>query len=210
MLSDLNASDDMMDFMKARAYQTWMERKEAEQASFQRMERRLKEIDSELDATMEKYRQTKSEVVSQMLEQKADELAQERLRLTEKIGSKKDDTGIPSDEAFRTLFDSVQDVLKSPYETWKRGDTALKRTVTKLAFSGLVLYDRNNGFRTPNYSLPYQILHNVTEQRPVWWTQREQLRTLSRHDTPQVEHWHNLIAIMQEWRHALQEAKLAS
>jgi site-specific DNA recombinase len=76
-----------------------------------------------------------------------------KIVLAEKIAS----TGRPVrsfDETVRTAFD----FLASPWKLWSSERLEDKRTVLKLAFADRLTYVRNEGFRTPDFSLPFKAL----------------------------------------------------
>jgi hypothetical protein len=80
-------------------------------------------------------------------------LEDRKIVLAEKIAT----TGRPVrsfDETLRTAFD----FLASPCQLWTSERLEDKRTVLKLAFADRLAYVRNEGFRTPNFSLPFKTL----------------------------------------------------
>ncbi len=64
------------------------------------------------------------------------------------------------DETLRTAFD----FLASPWNLWTSERLEDKRTVLKLAFADRLAYVRNQGFRTPDFSLPFKALGGVGGQ----------------------------------------------
>jgi site-specific DNA recombinase len=86
-------------------------------------------------------------------------LEERQIFLAEKIAS----TGRPVrsfDETLRTAFD----FLASPCQLWASERLEDKRTVLKLAFADRLAYVRNEGFRTPNFSLPFKALGHFEGQ----------------------------------------------
>ena len=85
-------------------------------------------------------------------------LEDRKIVLAEKIAT----TGRPVrsfDETLRTAFD----FLASPWNLWSSERLEDKRTVLKLAFADRLAYVRNEGFRTPNFSLPFKTLDNFEQ-----------------------------------------------
>ena len=64
------------------------------------------------------------------------------------------------DETLRTAFD----FLASPCQLWTSERLEDKRTVLRLAFTERLAYVRNEGFRTPNLSLPFKSLGHFKQQ----------------------------------------------
>ena len=84
-------------------------------------------------------------------------LEDRKLVLLEKIGK----TGRPVrsfDETLRTAFD----FLASPWQLWTSERLEDKRTVLKLAFADRLVYTKKQGFRTPDFSLPFKALTQIS------------------------------------------------
>lgn len=52
-------------------------------------------------------------------------------------------------------------IIASPWKLWVSGNITLRRLVLKLAFADRIRYDRNNGARTANLSIPFKALDGV-------------------------------------------------
>ncbi len=53
--------------------------------------------------------------------------------------------------------------LANPWKLWETGHTTLRRIVLKLAFAERIQYDRKEGARTPQISLPFKALGGITD-----------------------------------------------
>ncbi len=58
---------------------------------------------------------------------------------------------------FGTALDITFNFLKSPYTYWMKDDLKAKHLVLKLVFAERIIYDRENGFGTANFSLPLRV-----------------------------------------------------
>ncbi len=65
------------------------------------------------------------------------------------------------DSAFRTAMV----FLGSPYKLWTSDRFDLKRMILKLAFAGQLEYMRENGFRTPETTLPFKVLADFSASK---------------------------------------------
>lgn len=86
-------------------------------------------------------------------------LEDRKIVLAEKIAT----TGRPVrsfDETVRTAFD----FLASPWQLWTSDRIEDKRTVLKLAFADRLAYTKKQGFRTPDFSLPFKALGHFEGQ----------------------------------------------
>lgn len=91
-------------------------------------------------------------------EKRIQTLEQERMVAKERIAA----CGRPVrgfDESFRTALD----FLASPWKLWASEALEDKRAVLKLAFADRLAYVRNEGFRTPDISLPFRVLTAMSQ-----------------------------------------------
>ena len=75
----------------------------------------------------------------------------------------------PSHKPVRTR----REFLANPWKIWTLEDFALKRTVLRLAFSGPLAYDRQEGYRTPRTSLPFKVLGGFNSGECKWCPRRD-------------------------------------
>ncbi len=76
------------------------------------------------------------------------------------------------DETVRTAFE----FLASPCKLWASARLEDKRTVLKLAFTDRLVYVRNEGFRTPSFSLPFKAL-SLTDGQGLQYGAPGRIRT---------------------------------
>ena len=87
-----------------------------------------------------------SRTVMSALEKRVDELEQRKLVLGESIAK----CGTPAkdcDESFRTALG----FLANPWNLWETDKLQDKRALLKLTFADQLRYNRETGFRTPDY-----------------------------------------------------------
>ena len=51
--------------------------------------------------------------------------------------------------------------LSNPWKIWDSGDLVLRKAVLGLTFSERLSNHRKEGYRTPNYSLPFKVLGGI-------------------------------------------------
>ena len=91
-------------------------------------------------------------------------MEKEKVILSEKIAN----TGKPLKTPVKTLGDVSRtslDFLANPHRIWASDRLEDKRAVLKLVFSEPLAYDREEGSRTPQFSLPFKELGEVLEQK---------------------------------------------
>ncbi len=119
----------------------------------------LAKVNSQVEQFLDRIADTTMPSVIAAYETRIKSLEDRKIMLTEKITT----TGRPVrsfDETLRTAFD----FLANPWKLWVSDRLEDKRTVLKLAFADRLAYVRNEGFRTPNFSLPFKALGNFEGQ----------------------------------------------
>ncbi len=86
-------------------------------------------------------------------EERIDQLEKQKLVALERAGSEPE-----KQRTFRGVFEHSLRFLSSPCKIWESGRFDLQRLVLKLAFPGHIQYCRENGFRTPQPSVPFNFL----------------------------------------------------
>jgi site-specific DNA recombinase len=114
---------------------------------------KLQDTERQIGLLLDRIVDAKSQTVFEAMEQRIDLLSLEKLALAEKIAN----SGHPPrsfDDSLRTALT----FLANPWKLWASGRLDQQRAVLKLAFSGLLQYDRNLGFRTAELASPFSVL----------------------------------------------------
>lgn len=132
--------------------QRWTQAKEshaAQRADLANIERQIEQL---LDRIVEAT--TPSVIVA--YEKRIADLERDKLVIREKL----------SQEAgprytFAESFEIALTFLSNPWKLWDSGDLDHRRTVLKLVFTDRLAYCRNQGFRTPKTTLPFNVLGQI-------------------------------------------------
>lgn len=87
-------------------------------------------------------------------------LEKEKLLIREKIAQ----SGQPRANHDKTLRTALE-FLSNPWKLWDSGQLEMRRMVLKLAFGGRLDYRRNEGLRTPNLTLPFKVLAQISGEK---------------------------------------------
>ncbi|MEO0637776.1 MAG: hypothetical protein AAFY73_14140, partial [Pseudomonadota bacterium] len=68
---------------------------------------------------------------------------------------------LPTRDTFEDFIEPALKFLVNPWNIYKKGDLALKRTVLKLAFTEPLRYNREKGYRTAKTTLPFKALAEI-------------------------------------------------
>ena len=117
------------------------------------IKRSIAKLDQDIERLLDRIVDTSSASVAGALERRVDKLEKEKLVAQEKLQN----AGQPQ-HAFEDLFELATKFLSNPRILWDSEHLEDKRRMLRLVFSERPQYCRNQGFRTPNLSLPLKML----------------------------------------------------
>ena len=153
LLKGMTPSQELIATLSMMFKKLWDHRASAEETHRKLLKRDLATIAKKMDNLIDRIAESDSNIVVRGLEKKAEELETSKLVLAEKLAN----CGRPIrsfDEMYRT---SLQ-FLANPRKHWASGQYEEKRAVLKLALTERLTYVRNEGYRTPEFSLPFKAL----------------------------------------------------
>ena len=131
----------------------WNHREATQQARQKTLEQESNDTGRKIEQLLDRIIDASSPMVAKALEKRIDDLQSQKLVIEEKLGN----CGRPIrpyDEMYRTSLRFLQE----PHKIWALGRFEDKRAVLKLAFTDRLTYARNEGYRTPDLSLPFKLL----------------------------------------------------
>lgn len=119
-----------------------------------RLRSRSKAMERETAILVERIVRAQTEVAVAAYEEQIAKLQLEKATVEEKA-----DKLTSPGRSFDEMFELAMRFLASPYEIWKDGGTAVKRTVLRLVYARRLECDREMGVRTPVSTFPFKVLH---------------------------------------------------
>ncbi len=117
------------------------------------IKREVVDTDAKVKQFLDRITETDNKTVISAYEARITEREAKKLVLVEQIA--KCDAPIKDfDQSFRTALEC----LASPWNLWKSDRIEDKHMALKLTFPNRLMFDRINGFRTPELSLPFKAL----------------------------------------------------
>jgi hypothetical protein len=113
----------------------------------------VKRLEKQTDQFLSRIVETQNEAVIAAYEKRIAQLEQEKLVLLERASK----AGAPQ-RGFEEMFELSMRFLASPWNIWEFGQIEMRRMVLRLAFAERLGYVRNQGFRTPLLSSPFNML----------------------------------------------------
>jgi site-specific DNA recombinase len=105
------------------------------------------------DAMLERIMQATNATVIRAYEGKIAELDKTKRLLQENLANRATPKG-----SFDDVLEHAMQFLSNPWKIWETGQSALRQTVLKLAFTERLHYHRNTGTRTPKTALVFKAL----------------------------------------------------
>ena len=125
--------------------------------------KRQTEIEETISKLAERIAKTTSEVLIEQYEKQIEKLSIELNDLCA-FDAKEFDITVPN----RTAQDEVVQVLKNPYTVWENYTVEQKRRFFTFLFEANLIYDRNFGYRTPEYALPISLFEQNSTNDPLF------------------------------------------
>ena len=153
LLKQLQPTRALVQLAKAMFHRAWDERLDRAKEAILAAKGQLKAVEKQIDTVVARLLETTNVQVITAYEGKIAALEKDKARIADQIAQHK-----PPKGTFDEKLELVLDFLSSPWKLWENGNTNLRRTVLKLAFCDYLLYDRQTGPRTPNLSIPFNVL----------------------------------------------------
>ena len=131
----------------------WNHREATEQQRRKTLERESHNNQRKMDQLLDRIINANSPLVAEALEKRIEELQNRQHVLVEKISQ----CGRPI-RSYDEMYRTAMKFLEEPHKIWAFGRFEDKRAVLKLAFTDRLTYVRNEGYRTPDLSLPFKML----------------------------------------------------
>ena len=154
MLKTMQPSRGAFQMICAMFKDAWRIQSEKTLAAASIFKKEAQEAEKEIGQLIERIMETTNQRVIQAYETRIDALEKRKLLAEEKAVQT-----LPSKHRFNEMLELSLLLLANPYKLWKNGAFELKRTTLKLAFSGPILYNRNQDARTPLKALPHKAFH---------------------------------------------------
>jgi DNA invertase Pin-like site-specific DNA recombinase len=119
-------------------------------------ERRKERLEQEIAALADESIGTQNQIVKKQYQKRIEEKSIELEEIEEHLG-KKLDYSVP----YRTSYDSITGMIKSPYKIWEKGTAKQKQELFSFMFDDKIVYVHEEGYRTPEKSCLYKLFDQI-------------------------------------------------
>ncbi len=158
ILKSLVPSKPLISAMKAMVKDAWDMRLAQARERKAEWARQIKETEKQIEGLVDRLVETSSQSVVAACEGRIEKLERQKILLTEKA-----EKTLPAKGQRESCIELALQFLTSPWEIYKNGSYAARRSVLKLAFVEPVRYSRNEGYRTINSAFPFKMLKEITD-----------------------------------------------
>jgi len=160
ILENLTPSEPLVRVVTRMFKDLWQRRLSQTQDEVKALNAKLAKVEQDAAKLLDRILDATLPSVIAAYEKRIESFEREKLVIREKIA----DSGKPRlsyDQALRTAFA----FLENPQKLWDSGNLDMRRTVLKLAFGSKLEYRRNEGLRTPNLTLPFKVLAQISGEK---------------------------------------------
>lgn len=156
VLDKIKPKQSVLDLSKAILLRIWNKKISELGETKQSINLEINKTQEEIDNLVVLAGKTKRETVIRAYEQQIDNLEKRKQVLSEKL------IKVQSPKInFETALDKVFSLLRNPLFKWRNGDINDKKLVLKLVFVGPLVYGKEKGFETADFSLPLRVFEHI-------------------------------------------------
>ena len=157
VLQSMEPSKGMLAMVKSMLQTAWGQREDQAKAMKAGIRNDIAQLDKQLDNLLDRIVETTSETVIAAYEKKITKLENDKLIQLERLANK-----AKPKHTFEEIFELAMTFLSNPWNIWKNGELPLRKTVLRLAFKEHLVFDCETGFRTPQVSVIFRFLDDIS------------------------------------------------
>ena len=155
-LKQLRPSASLFRLVRAMFKDAWDQRLAQANETMKSLRRDMLAIDKQIEQLVNRIIDSQSDTAVTAYERRIAKLEKDKLLAEEMLSS-----GMTPKHSFEQMFERAFAFLSNPWKLWASERIEDKKTVLKLAFAERLPYHRNEGFRTPKTTLPFNVLEGI-------------------------------------------------
>lgn len=157
MLKSLTVADTLLDALKVHVRTHWSESNHTNETTLAEKKERFGQLQTEIDNLTKRIGETNHEQVAAALTKRLEVVTEEQMRIQEKLA-----TETPNFAKFDAALDLAWPYLREPYAFWEGdGSGQTRKLILLLVLAEPVRYDRDEGLRNLNLTLPYRVIGDI-------------------------------------------------
>ncbi len=172
ILQSMQPAENLFKLARAMFKDAWRQRLAQSKHIAETLKTDLSKNEKQMDQLLDRIVDAENPTVISAYEKRVARLEKEKLIVIEKL----ENMGNPR-HGFDELFELAMNFLANPWKLWTSGQINLRKIVLRLAFAERMAYRRNEGFRTPQVSVPFRFFDNILEKSKMARPGRFELST---------------------------------
>ena len=160
LLKESEPKPRIVNLNRAIALDIWKKKMTFKESHTKGIEQTIGRLEGEMQNLLNRIAKVNNETVIRKYEERIEELEKERVQLSAKLKRAED-----KNYNFGTALNLVMEFIKNPLSQWEKEDLKTRRIILKLIFAKKMTYERDLGFGTADFSLPYQLICTSSEER---------------------------------------------
>ena len=157
MLKSLTPSESLFKVATMMFKDLWESRQARATSEAKALKSELVKVEKQVDQLLERILEAKVPSVIAAYESRIQTLEEQKVEIVERMR----DSGRPKN-TFDGSLRTALSFLANPWNLWGSGQLELRKTVLKLVFADRLTYSRSEGFRTANFTLPFNVLAAIS------------------------------------------------
>ncbi len=157
IVQSLKPAPGLFALVKTMFKEAWGQRRAQAADMKQRLERDIVRLEKDTAKFLDRIVDATNSSVIAAYEDRIARLETDKAVATEKLRE-----GPGRQRPFDEMFEQACLFLSNPWKLWASGQFHLKRILLRLAFTERIAYDRNSGYRTPEFSIPINYLKDLS------------------------------------------------
>ncbi|MDE1466120.1 zinc ribbon domain-containing protein [Aurantiacibacter sp. D1-12] len=157
LVEGLTPAPELFELADAIFRDQWGKRAEASRLEATQNRVEIGSVEKQISKLIDRLVEAESTAVVSAYEAKVEKLERRKAALEEKVSK----CG-RSARGYDTTFQTALQLLSNPWNLWETGRLEDRRAMLRLVFGGHIKFHRENGFQTPEISLPFKALSDFS------------------------------------------------
>ncbi len=162
ILQSMQPGEKLFHFVKSMFKDAWQQRLSQSRHIAKVLQSDLAKSEKQLEQLLDRIVEAENPTVIGAYESRIAKLEKDKLLTTEKLANLDNPR-----HGFDELFELSLKFLSNPWKLWVSGQITLRKIVLRLAFAEQMAYRKNEGFRTPQVSVPFRFFNNILGEKEM-------------------------------------------
>jgi hypothetical protein len=160
IMRSLTPSARLVELAKVMLRDAWSMRLASAKQERDAWGQQLKDVEKQIEDALDRIMDAESKTVIRAIEKRIDDLERKKVVLSERASKP-----LPDRQTQKDCIELSLAFLSSPWIIYEKASFAVQQLVLRLAFAEPLSYCRKEAYRTPEISLPFKVLGEISGQK---------------------------------------------